>query len=359
MKVLFLATDAYGGRGGIAYYNRCLAEALVEMPEVEQVTILPRAIAGEPAGIPEKVSFETQAAGSKLRYVLEAFRKLFDTFDLVVCGHIHLLPIAVALSAAKQVPLVLQVHGIDVWTRPRVPLLDVCLTRVTSVWSVSQFTRDRMNTWARLPVDRFVVIPNTIHLDRYGVAPKRPDLLLRYGLTDRKVILTLARLDSSERYKGIDEVLDVLPGLLQIEPTLCYVIAGSGNDQTRMAEKARNLRLDDHVIFTGYVADEDKVDLLGLADAFVMPGRGEGFGIVYLEAMACGVPVVGSSIDGSAEALKQGELGRLVNPDDPNSLVLGVLSALRAPKQIPPGILDFAWPMFSQKVATAVRRHLD
>jgi glycosyltransferase involved in cell wall biosynthesis len=81
-----------------------------------------------------------------------------------------------------------------------------------------------------------------------------------------------------------------------------------------------------------------------------MPGRGEGFGIVYLEAMACGIPVVGSLLDGSRDALKNGELGQLVNPNDPASLKQGLLQALQQPKSIPTGLADFAWHAFAERI---------
>jgi phosphatidyl-myo-inositol dimannoside synthase len=354
MNILFLATDAYGGHGGIAYYNRCLAEALAEIPSVEQVTLLPRIVKVAPTGIPAKVNFKAESAGSKRRYLQALFAQLSKPCDLVICGHINLLPLATAYSLIKRVPLVLQVHGIDVWQPPKA-MHRLCVQLATAVWSVSSVTRDRMNEWAKLPLERYTVIHNTIHLERYGMAPKRPDLLQRYGLQGKKVILTLARLDSRERYKGIDEILDVMPSLLKQVPSLCYLIAGDGDDKDRLAAKAQQLGVADQVIFAGYVPEADKADLLRLADVFAMPGRGEGFGIVYLEAMACGVPVVGSLLDGSRDALKNGELGQLVNPDDTASLRQGLLRTLATPKQIPEGLSHFAWPQYAQRIRQAVK----
>ena len=75
--------------------------------------------------------------------------------------------------------------------------------------------------------------------------------------------------------------------------------------------------LSDRVIFTGYIPESEKIAHYNLADVYVMPSTGEGFGIVLLEAVACGVPVVGSRVDGSREALLDGQLGRLVDPGNP------------------------------------------
>ena len=353
MNILFLATDAYGGHGGIAYYNRCLAEALVEIPSVEQVTLLPRVVKESPAGIPAKVSFKDEAAGSKARYLWALAAEGVKPCDLVICGHINLLPLAAAISLVKRAPLVLQVHGIDVWQVPNA-LRRGCIKRVSAVWSVSTFTRDRMNAWAKLPLNLYTITPNTIRPERYGMAPKRPDMLQRYGLQGKKIILTLARLDPRERYKGVDEIIEALPALLIQQPDLCYLVAGDGDDKARLVAKAKSLGVAERVVFTGYVPEAEKADLLRLADVFAMPGRGEGFGIVYLEAMACGVPVVGSLLDGSRDALKNGELGQLVSPDDPSSLEAGLLKALQMPKLIPSGLHDFAWPAFTSRVAQAV-----
>jgi glycosyltransferase involved in cell wall biosynthesis len=353
MNILLLATDAYGGQGGIAYYNRCLAEALAEIPAVKCIHLLPRIVKQAPEPMPAKVNFVARAAGGKRHYLQALAAQLFKPCQLVFCGHINLLPLAAAVSWLRRVPLVLQVHGIDVWQPPK-PLHQWCMRQVSAVWTVSRFTQQRMNQWAKGPPSRFTVIPNTIHPERYGMAPKRPDLLQRYGLQGKKVILTLARMDPRERYKGIDEILDALPSLLQAEPSLCYLIAGTGDDQPRLAAKAQELGIAHQVVFAGYVPETEKADLLRLADVFAMPGRGEGFGIVYLEAMACGIPVVGSLLDGSREALQDGAIGQLVNPDDPASLTAGLTEAMHSPKRVPEGLQAFAWKAYAKRINQAV-----
>lgn len=353
MKILFLTTDAYGGSGGIAYYNRCLAEALVKMHVVEQLTILPRIVKEVPVDIPAKVSFKAEAAGSKALYLRVLATQFGSDCDLIICGHINLLPLATAMRLIKRKPLVLQVHGIEVWETPPV-LSRLCLMFVNTIWTVSALTRDRMNAWARMPDSRYIVLPNTFKSENFGMAPKRQDLMRNYGLIGKKVILTLARLEPTERYKGIDEILEVLPLLIKQEPELIYLIAGTGEDGPRLSAKVKYLGLDNYVKFLGYISETDKADILRLADTFVMPGRGEGFGIVYLEALACGTPVVGSLLDGSQEALRQGQLGELVDPRNPKSLIQGIRNALQKTRKIHEGLDYFAWPAFSSRVAKAV-----
>src|SRR2546427_5837520 len=135
-------------------------------------------------------------------------------------------------------------------------------------------------------------------------------------------------------------------------PDLMYLILGDGDDRIRLQEKARTRGLDRHVNFGGFIPEEQKADHLRLADAFVMAGRGEGFGIVFLEAMACGVPVVGSTLDGSREALRDGRLGLLVDPDDRTALADAIATALAMPKGVPDGLDYFHVARFAERVQT-------
>jgi glycosyltransferase involved in cell wall biosynthesis len=211
-----------------------------------------------------------------------------------------------------------------------------------------------MNAWAKLAASRFSILPNAIHLDRYAPGPKAFDLQERFGLHDKKVVLTLCRLSTSERYKGIDELIEVMPNLIAEVPEIRYVVAGSGDDLPRLQQKVIGLNLQSHVIFAGFVSEDRKADYFRLADVFAMPGRGEGFGFVFLEALACGIPCVGSGVDGSREALRDGLLGFLAVPDDRESIKRCILRALTQPKAVPDGIEYFAWPNFLRRVDNAV-----
>src|ERR1051326_7215370 len=157
-------------------------------------------------------------------------------------------------------------------------------------------------------------------LAKFGPGPKPAYLLERYGVSGHRVIMTVGRLNAAERYKGIDEVLDVMPSLVRETPDLIYLILGDGDDRLRLEAKTRSLGLDQHVKFGGYIPEAEKAEHLRLADAFVMPGRGEGFGIVYLEAMACGVPAVASKAGASRGALLDGQLGLIADPDNPQEI---------------------------------------
>ena len=296
MNLLVLVTDAFGGRGGIAKFNRDLLAGLCLHPDVSEVTALPRVIVEETGVLPRGLVFETAAAHGKAAYVYFLGKLLAErkAFAAVVCGHLHLLPLAAIAAGRYGVPLLLVVHGIEAWRRPRIRGLVRSLRAVDAFVSVSHFTKKRLLEWAPLREDQAHIVPDCVDLAKFGPGPKPAYLRQRYGLSGRRVIMTLARLSASERYKGVDEVLELIPSLAETIPDLAYVIVGDGDDRPRLQSKAVRLGVADRVVFAGRILEEEKADHYRVADAFVMPGRGEGFGIVYLEAMACGIPVVAS-----------------------------------------------------------------
>jgi phosphatidylinositol alpha-1,6-mannosyltransferase len=178
-----------------------------------------------------------------------------------------------------------------------------------------------------------------VHVLGYGVnpqvftpAPKPSYLIERYGLSDKKVILTLARI--TER-KGHDIMLRALPTVLKSCPNLVYVIAGTGGHQRNLEKLAHDLELDDHVLFCGYVPNEELADHYNLCDVYVMAsfeiavkGDVEGFGITYLEAGSSGKPVVACATGGVTDAVEHEVNGLVVPPGDSDSLAAALLRVL-------------------------------
>ena len=364
MTLLALLTDAYGGRGGIAKVNRDLLGAIVEMDEIERVVALPRVVSEAVEGVPDAVDFRTDAAGGMGAFVRALGGVVAQGgYDGVICGHLHLAPFAALAAARAGVPWVLIVHGVEAWGPPHWPPTQTGLVwaatkaavrRADAFVAVSDLTRRRFAARMGIPIERGTVVPNSVDLSDFGPGPTRDDLLDRYGLHGRTVLMTLARLSPSERYKGLDEVMEALPALAESVPDIAYLVCGGGDDRPRLEAKARQLGVADRVVFAGYVPEDEKADHYRLADAFVMPGRGEGFGIVYLEALACGVPVVASSADASREAVRDGRLGVVVDPDDQASIREGILDALAPPKGVPEGLDYFSQERFDERWRTVV-----
>jgi glycosyltransferase involved in cell wall biosynthesis len=135
-------------------------------------------------------------------------------------------------------------------------------------------------------------------------------------------LIFVAQLDRTHRHKGLDQLLEALPLAKQTEPNLSLVVVGRGNDHERYAAKAAALGIADCVDFLGFVPDDALAELYSSACAVVLPSQNntEGFGMVLLEAAACGTPAVATHVGGIPAAVVDGETGLLVPPGDPDSL---------------------------------------
>lgn len=351
MRIFFLLTDAFGGRGGISQYNRDFINCLCSAENCHEVVAIPRNVVDRIETLPQKLTYITSGIKGKLAYICTIFHTIRANpkFNLIVCGHLYMLPLAWLVKLWTKAPILLEIYGIEAW-KPHNSLVNYSLPAVDSVVSISQITLNRFQSWAKIPKVQQFLLPNAIALDQYRHDDKNSELIFQYGLKDKIVLMTLGRLDSYERYKGFDEVIELLPKLSEIIPDLSYLIVGEGSDRERLEEKVRSLNLQAKVIFTGFISEAKKADYYRLADVYVMPSKGEGFGFVFLEAMACGIPVVASKVDGSREAVRNGLLGILVNPDDPEEVKAGILEALKRPKGvIPQGLEYFSYENFEQR----------
>jgi phosphatidyl-myo-inositol dimannoside synthase len=333
MRILLILTDGYGCPGGIARVNLDLIDSLCADPAVTQVVALARQTQSIPEAVPGKLDYDHRASHGSLRYLMRLVRRMSRErrYDLVICTHLHLQPLAWLSARLCSAPSVLLLHGIEAWSAPRQALRRLAAKSADWYVAATALTFERARRWLRMPEARCMVVPFGVDLARYTPGPRGADVLEKYGLRDAVVLLSLGRLAVGERYKGYDEILGILGRLRAEEPRLVYVVAGDGDDRPRLEAKAHALGIAEHVRFTGHVSESEKLDLYRAARAFALAGWGEGFGLVLLEALACGVPVVASTLDGSFEAIKRGALGVAVDPHDPSALCAGILEALRRP----------------------------
>jgi glycosyltransferase involved in cell wall biosynthesis len=352
LHILILLTDAYGGNGGIAKFNRDFINALASDDRVETIVAIPRLMPNPSEPRPGNVIYAVDAARGKLRFAWRALSSVLvpGKFDLVICAHINLLPIAYPLKLLARAPLVLITHGIEVWCPTGNWLRNVLTRKVDGFVAVSNLTKSRFMSWSHVRDSIGWVLPNCFEPGAFAPGPKRMDLLKRYDLEGKTVLMTCGRLVSMDRYKGFDALIEALPDLAKRIPNVAYLIVGDGDNRTRLEQKVQQLGLRDRVVFAGFVSEAEKADHYRLADVYVMPSKGEGFGIVYLEAMACGIPTVGSRVDGSREALRDGLLGILVDPDDRADIERGVLEALARRREVPDGLDYFSFENFRQRV---------
>lgn len=350
-----LVTDAFGGFGGIAKFNRDLLTALCSYPGAE-IIALPRLVNGKPGILPAGLIFDKSGVGGKFLYVFACFSasRRHDIFDLVICGHINLLPIARLCQKVAGGKLGLIVHGIEAWQPTGSSLANRFAQSLDFFISVSDFTRQKFCKWSGLDADKGFILPNCIDLEVFTPGPKNPELLARYGLVGRKVILTVGRMSAGEQYKGFDEILEVLPDLARENPEIAYLVVGDGDDRARLEHKAKSLGLSERVVFAGQIGEAEKVDHYRLADVFAMPGRGEGFGIVYLEALACGVPVIASSMDGSQEIVVEKDFGAVVDPEGVDQLRNRLIEYLKQKHTVTSPLEYFSRACFKSRVMDIV-----
>jgi phosphatidyl-myo-inositol dimannoside synthase len=351
-----LLTDGYGGVGGVAKFNRDFLQALDACQIVERVQAVPRLVPRSIDGrIPESVVYDRKASKSRSAFLLRAAWHAWcsESVTLVICGHLHLLSVAWLVARCRRARLALVIHGMEAWTPSRKFLANWLVHKVDAVIAVSDYSAKEFERWSEVPAERFFVLPNCVDLNVFQPQPRDRVLMKRYGLETNRVILTVGRLASQERYKGFDVMIELMPRLLRYFPDLKYLIVGAGDDRSRLEAKAATHGVTDSVVFAGEIPESEKVAHYNLADVFVLPSTGEGFGIVLIEAAAAGVPAIGSRIGGSREALREGLLGRLIDPGKPDELLEAVRAALSDPSRgkRPDGIDWFGAERFRERVA--------
>ncbi|MEH2443136.1 glycosyltransferase [Nostoc sp.] len=249
--------------------------------------------------------------------------------NLIFSSHLNFSIPAYLLKRLFGIPYWVVVHGIEVWNLQN-SNLQTALHHADRILAVSHYTRDRLLQEQNLDPERVVVLPNTFDADNFQIAPKPESLLKRYGLnSEQPIILTIARLEKLEQYKGYDRIITALPKIRQAIPNVHYLLVGKGEDKARIEQLISQYQLQDCVTLTGYIPDEELCDHYNLCDVFAMPSKGEGFGIVYLEALACGKPTLGGNKDGALDALCQGELGALLDPDDIEAIAETIIQILQ------------------------------
>ena len=361
-KLQIWVPELIAREGGIQSYSIEMVEAAAEILGPGRVTVLSKS--DDPKALRDRfgAKVKTYATGNVPPFLrTPAFAlllvavALLEGPSLILSTHANFSPVAAWLQKWKGIPAVISAHGIEVWGLPPGRIREA-LRQVRKILPVSEHTRRKMEKEIGLSAERFEVISDTYDTERFRMGPTPADLQKRLGLKGKKVIYTLARLDPGERYKGIDEVIAVLPDLVKEVPDLAYVVGGKGVDRQRLEEKARSLGLADRVIFAGFIPEAEKADYYRLADLFVMPGWGEGFGIVYLESAACGVPVLGSRLDASAEVIRAAGIGEAVNPKNPEELKGAIVRMLKKPMKGPfEGLAEFDQKTFRTRIRDLLR----
>jgi glycosyltransferase involved in cell wall biosynthesis len=333
MKVLLLAPRMESA-GGIQRYTITLLRALKDLLLDRSVRFLAL------TEVPNRPSYARLTTQLKWRFCWKAVRQAVCWQpDLVICTHLALGPIGWFLAKLVRRPYWIVVHGIEAWT-----LLPywrcTALRHADGVIVTSVFSREQIVKRHRIKSERILSLPGTLDETLLNVEPAK-GRSYRHLSNGQPVVLTVARMVASERYKGHDVVLQALPSVVAKIPNLAYVVVGDGDDRPRLERLAKHLGLTEYVVFTGEVSESELAALYHRSEIFVLPARtviddrnpkGEGFGIVFLEAMAFGKPVVGPNYGAPTEFIRDGENGILVDPEDVPSVAEALVKLLADPE---------------------------
>jgi phosphatidyl-myo-inositol dimannoside synthase len=397
VKVLILATDIYT-RGGIARYTAALASALGESPGVDRVDVLPLLDDAERRFNPAEFRIlraTTPRLGprQKVQHVVRALKCSSSGYDLVICSHLALAPVAALIRLQYGTPYLVVCHGSEAWEK--LPAWkQVALRHANAVLAVSRFTADAVAKANGIPNAKIRLLPNAIPEDmvrrllgpncgagwgneasdsaqgplthRFAVPPlpRREGTGVRghsvtAGLKPRPspprhpagvqrdlVLLSVGSLKTDHAYKGADTVIEALPSIIYAVPGVRYFVVGDGDNRPNLERLAAARGVSERVTFAGEVTDAELAEHYRACDVFVLPSRasrrqdrrnvrteGEGFGRVYVEAALAGKPVVGSRDGGAAEAVVDGRTGLLVDPRSAGEVAEAVIALLRAPER--------------------------
>jgi glycosyltransferase involved in cell wall biosynthesis len=322
--MLLVCTQAFGN-GGIQRFNRTLLDACREIGLPYDIYSM-----GDEAGAPEGTT-TLSFRGNKLRFAAATTKAILSNrYDLIFIAHINYLMLiagALRLRFRARPKVFLVAHGIDVWydlegVRRR------ALGVVDRILCVSSYTQGSIQRQApEIPQDRYVIFPNALNASWTECMKSAPAASARtFGPAQsslpERFIFSVSRLSRGDRYKGICTVLEALASLE--DPGIQYLIAGEGDDRRFLQAFAAQLGVSHRVRFLGSVSDTELIELYRRCDAFVLPSGKEGFGIVFLEAMYFGAPVIAAAAKGALDVVRHEDTGLLVPFGD----VVGLKAAL-------------------------------
>jgi len=305
MKILILATN-FAGVGGAEQHIRTYARVLTNIYGEHNIKIL--SLVESPN---QKLTLFR-----KLKFSLNFFFYVINNkFDLIICSHLSLSFLTFIIHLFFKIPYFVITYGVEVWLSPNF-FEKKGILNANLVLPISNFTKYQMMKNYNISDKKLIVMPCFIGTGRFIIKEKNSDLIKKYNLENKKILLTVGRLNKQEQQKGHDRIIQVMVSLVKKIPNLIYIIVGDGDDKPRLENLVLENKLNNFVVFAGQVEDNLLFDFYNLCDVYVMPSSQEGFGIVFLEAAAFQKPVIAGNKDGSVDAVADGETGILVDPNN-------------------------------------------
>lgn len=268
-------------------------------------------------------------ARAKIKFVraaIQSARAAHGCNHIVVAGHPNLAPIAVCLQKmSPRARAIVIAHGMEVW-QPLPFVRRAAIRAAHFVAGPSADTIQKLIDVQRVAQSRARLLPWPLNPDFLRLVTQA-DLPLPAGFPQGKIVLTIGRASASEQYKGTDDLIRAVAQLRSAVPDLHLVSVGGGDDLARLQRVASESGASKKVHFLQGLSREELAVCYAHADVFAMPSAGEGFGIVFLEAMAFAKPVIAAGCGGALDLVHDGFNGLLVPPRDPAALtaVLGRL----------------------------------
>jgi phosphatidyl-myo-inositol dimannoside synthase len=268
---------------------------------------------------------------AKGRFIMTALKTARRKAKLVLAAHPNLGPVVQAMGlAAPRMKSIICTHGIDVW-EPLSRLRRRAMSHADLVLAPSKDTAEHVASQQGVARGKIRVVP-------WGLDPQFEALITAgtqqtppQDFPTGRVILTVGRWLATERYKGMDTLITALPRLLTRWPELQLVLVGNGDDRPWLEDLAEQNGVNRHVHFLSRLSYSELAACYSACEIFALPSSGEGFGLVYLEAMACGKPVIGGSHGGAPEIITDGVTGYLVPHGDPIQLATCIETLLVDP----------------------------
>ena len=198
-----------------------------------------------------------------------------------------------------------------------------------SAWVIvlSNFMKEKLKDWHKFPQEKIKVVPGGVDLERFKPTAKREIIRDKLNLPENKFILLTVRNLVSRM--GLENLIMAIKNLVNRYPDILLVIGGKGYLENRLKEIVIELNLGRWVHFAGLIPDELLPAYYQTADIFILPTKTlEGFGLITLEALACGTPVLATPIGANIEILEKFEKGLLFKGIEPKDIALGIRELL-------------------------------
>jgi phosphatidylinositol alpha-1,6-mannosyltransferase len=299
---------------GIAYAARLIHRAMSDLGGADPALLELGATGAEPIALRTRVQFFARLAR------LQSLRRV----NWVMFTHVGIARAQLKVPRQFRRPYGVFLHGIEAWSATLDSERRAALRGARVRIAISPHTARRVAAahpdLPSLETCLLALLPDEEQPDRVPA-----DVRVDYG---PHAVVIVGRMASTERYKGHDQLILAWPRVIAEIPDAALVMVGRGDDVERLRTKAAALGLGRNVYFPGFLADAAVRAVMRHAAVFAMPSRGEGFGLVYLQAMRAGIPCLGSRDDAAADVIVDGETGLLVPRQDPEAIAGAVARLL-------------------------------